>query len=386
MPINPRNPSLQLPIANDEVNLTPDVRRLFIEQLNTETGEIQDSLSLYGTHRPFQPFQFSTRQDIKKIYYPGGPPDREPTSQVLGSEDMDITFRGIWYAKRLPRIENRGDPLLIARKVEQFLKAGKPCRITMGFYIKYVLLSEFRPMYKLDSEVEWELICVVLGDRNPITGVVEERDESLQGKIFEQEVTEDDISDIINSIVEDIQNAQKEAMDVFGYDLGRCKGGLLGPATSFCEAYLDFFRNVNRIVDSVDKFVDRVERTAQIVRTMLLQVQALRSRIYKTQIRLFNSYLEIKAAANLKRQVDALNVLSLVSGLANNMNTKFKQVEDSVRNINLTSIRGSYTIVDGDTYQSISTRQYNTVDRWKDIQEFNIGIPLEPGRTILIPE
>ena len=96
------------------------------------------------------------------------------------------------------------------------------------------------------------------------------------------------------------------------------------------------------------------------------------------------AFQDIKRAADLDRQLQAFNVFSLLTGLANNFQNQVKIAEDAIRREQVVSIRESYVVIEGDTYQSIATKFYGSVDRWEELRDFNPG-ELTPDTVILIP-
>ena len=154
-----------------------DITELLIEQLDLDTGGVIESLVLEGTNLPHQPFMRSVRQDAVKYYYPGGPPDRRPTVQILGSMDEDVTLKGKLKATKIQGEQRRNDPTIISNIIERFTREGKPVRVQFGQWIKYAVIIQTTPQYHTDADIDYEIAFMILGDENPITGEATTRDE-----------------------------------------------------------------------------------------------------------------------------------------------------------------------------------------------------------------
>ena len=165
-------------------DISPDVKEVLIEKLDPSTGSVSETLSLQGTHLPYQPFIHRVNQEVMRYYYPGGASNRTPTLQILGSKDDDITLTGMLRATKIQDIDRRTEPLTISNILERFVREGYACRISIGSWIKYGVLVEFTPEYHHDSWIDYSLRILVSGDRNPITGEESEGEESTIGRVF----------------------------------------------------------------------------------------------------------------------------------------------------------------------------------------------------------
>ena len=350
---------------------SPDVTELKIELLDLETGRAQETLQLRGTHIPFAPFQFAVSQQVEKFYYPGGPVDRRPTIQVLGAMDEDFTLRGRLKGSKLPSQASQDEPLQILKIMQRFVKTGQPCRLQIGFFIKYVTLRNLKAEYKLDSDIQYSLDVVVIGDYNPITGEQEEQQEKITAKIFETESDQDSI-DETRAIIEEIRSLKNEAT-LFGF---------LDPVLDTIQ---DVERTLNDAVDVVEEFAEEVEKTAQKIERTLLIVERLRSRLFRIQGRLHASVNKVKRAGNPQRLLNSFNVFALVERLINRSQLNLKKTEDNVKTQLISTINKTYVWKMGDTWPHISVMFYNTPDRAEELRLLNNSIE-RPGTVVLIPK
>lgn len=373
-----------------DISLQPsvDVTELKIEQLNPETGDVEDSLILRGTHLPFQPLEFITSQEIMKYYYPGGPPERRPTVQIIGSMDEDVVLTGRLKATKLKNISQKDEPLIIAQILERFVREGKPCKIQVGFYIKFVVLKDIKITYRTNSDITYALTIAVLGNENPITGDATKEQEEISDKVFEAE-SEQDISAQVEALQQEFI-ALKEEMKTFGYDYPIKRGGILG----FIDTLFDTVDQVERIINEADEainsIVDEIERNVQRLEKALGTVRRIRSRLYRIQTRLYGSYLSIKNAtfpngSNTVRQAQsALIIGNSLQQFISNLHLSLKKEEDALTVEAVSFIKRTYVVKDDDTWQTIAVTFYNSPDRWQEIEQLNPG-PLTANRIILIP-
>lgn len=365
-----------------------DVTALKIDKLNTETGDVEETLILNDTHIPFSPFQFKVEQDVMKYYYPGGPPDRRPTIQIIGSMDEDVTVTGRLKATKLKNTAQQGEPLQYANILERFVREGKPCKFQIGFYIKFVVLKDIRFDYRTNNDIGYHLTFVVLGNENPITGEASKEEQTTTDKVFETE-SDDDISNEVQEFENEII-ALKQEMRMVGYDYPVRRGGIPG----FLDTLFDTVDEVENIINSANEvvtdFASEIDKTVQRIEKSLTTVRRLRSRLYRVQTQLYGSYLRIKrfsvplGSSNPRRVQDALTAGNAVQNFINNFHLSLKKSEDSMTIQYVSFLNKTYVVQAGDTWQNIAVRFYNDYTRWQEIKDINQG-ELTANRIIIIP-
>lgn len=365
-----------------------DVTEFKIEQLNNETGDVDDVLILRGTHLPFQPLEFITSQEVMKYYYPGGPPERRPTIQIIGSMDEDVVINGRLKATKLKNLSQKDEPLIIAQIMERFVREGKPCKIQVGFYIKFVVLKDIKITYRTNNDILYALTLAILGNENPITGDSIKEQEEISDKVFEAE-SEQDISVQVETLQQEFV-ALKEEMRGFGYDYPIKRGGILGFIDTLFDSVDRTERIINEANEVVNDVVNEVDRNVQRLDKALGTVRRLRSRLYKVQTDLYGSYLTVKNAtfpngANSARQAQsALTIGNTLQQFIADLHLSLKKEEDALTVEAVSFIKRTYVVKEGDTWQTIAVTFYNSPDRWQEIEQLNEG-PLTANRIIIIP-
>ena len=395
-----RNPSYSHYTKNYPIG--KDINEFIISTLDPDNGSIQETLSLAGTHLPFQPAEFGVSQEMIKFYYPGGQSDRVPTMQVLGSMDDDVVLTGRFKATKIMDVNRRNEPLIISQILRRFIREGNVCFFQLGDWLKYGLLKNGKIRYKTDADIDWEITISVIGDKNPITGEDRAEEENAILRVFSSDAVEDTnaLSDKINNILDlNRQELEKTYLPKINLETFSVKaylrellnnspvGEVFNIGQDIYNGYVSVMRIVDNILDNVEEFVDIAERTSFNINKISQNIQSQISRLYKLQQDLFVSYDQISDALDPFTRLNALNAFSNLFNLSNNLLLDFSSAQDAVRAEQFSSIKETYVAVSGDTYQSISAKFYGTWQRWEELKNLN-NYPdtLSGGEIFLIPE
>ena len=398
-----------------------DIQAFIIQQLDSETGAVNETLQLEGTNLPFQPFSAPVRQQISKSYYPGGPRNRTPVVQVLGQIDDDVTVRGRFKSTKIYDVSRRREPVLISSILERFVREGHPCRFQLGNWIKYGFISSTVPKYRTDSEIEWEITLIISGDRNPVTGAEGREAENTAARVFASDKFSDvealveafeleidelrhELDPVIPPIVFELEREiaeneePPETYDVAGrfslqkyIDALREKqpiGDIVAAAQKAYTAWTAGLSAYNQTFNEIQAFVNEVDRTADKISSTLLFLENQRSRVYKIQTDLFSSYQDVKDSFPTFSKLNTWKNIGLISSALTDIQNSIKEAEDATRAAQVNAIRETYTARPGDTWQSIASHVLGSHDRWEEIKNLNRqtsgGDPI-PRETILIP-
>ena len=103
----------------------------------------------------------------------------------------------------------RNEPLIISGILERFVREGNVCLFQLGNWIKYGMLVQSSPKYKTDSEIDWEIRIMVIGDKNPITGESFDSKENDIARIFSSDSSIDPTT-IVQEFAQQIDANRKE--------------------------------------------------------------------------------------------------------------------------------------------------------------------------------
>ena len=378
----------------------PDINEFIISALDPQSGNVKETLTLSGTHLPFQPFVAPVSQEILKYYYPGGEAERTPVVQVLGSIDEDVILVGRFKATKIQDVNRRNEPLIISNILTRFVKEGNVCLFQLGDWIKYGMLRKSIPKYKTDSDIEWELHILVIGDKNPITGEQQEQTNEI-ARVFSSDEVEDvtALAQQISLKIEESKNELEEVylpkVDIVPFSISaylkelllkRPQGDVATTAQAVYDAYVNITETVDNIITELEDFASKVERTSFEITRTIFQVQSQISRIYQVQEDLVAAFSEVSATLPIFKRLGSLNTYGNIINLSNNLLLDFKNTENSLRSEQFSSVQQTYVAKEGDTYQSISTRFYDTWQRWEELKNLNgYGETLQGGEILIIP-
>lgn len=382
---------------------SPDIKEFLIEKLDPQNGNVSETLSLQGTHLPHQPFIHPVKQDYIKYYYPGGQAQRTPTVQVLGSSDEDITLRGQFRATKIRDADRRTEPLTISKILERFVKEGNVCKFSLGDWSKYGMITEFYPEYRTDSWLDYSMTLMIMGDKNPITGLETEGDNPI-ARVFGTDEAED-FTQTAQTMANELL-AQKNELETGGY-LPKINvtpfslseyARLLGENTAVGEV-VDFgttvFQEWKDIVTSVDTattavvdFSENVEATLDDILATFELLKSQISKVYKVQENIFTSIARIDDTYSAYERLFAWNTAGNMIDYTNKLQGNFKDMERSVQRREISSFRTVYFTKPGDTLQNISTKFFGNPERWEEIGRLNlipVGSTLPEDTLLIIP-
>ena len=378
-----------------------DIIAFRIERLNPETGKVDEVLELGGTNLPHQPFIAPVRQQISKYYYPGGGKKRNAVTQVLGTIEDDVVLRGRFKSTKIYNTDLRDSPLVISQIISRFIEDGSPCKFQLGHWIRYGFIVESLPKYRTNADIDWEIRLMITGDINPIDGIARNLEQSAEGVFASGQIQ--DLSSQVEKFEEEIQEKIErlnnivppvviDDFSISGYLTELLKkspiGGIVKVGQEVYDSWVDTMRVVQMVESEIDEFVSDIEQTSQKISAMLLFLEVQRGKIYSIQTRLFTSYQYVANSFDTFRKLESWRSIGTVGSVMNEIQQSIKESEDSVRISQLQSIKTTYVVKEGDTWQRISSRFFNDYSRWEDIKNLNPndpnGDPIE-NSVILIP-
>lgn len=394
-----RKPSYSHNIRNHQIGR--DINEFVISTLNPDTGNIQETLTLSGTHLPFQPVTTPVSQEILKFYYPGGQTKRTPTVQVLGSMEEDVVLTGRFKATKIQDVDRRNEPLIISDILKRFTEQGNVCLFQLGNWIKYGLIRQALPKYKTDADIDWEIRICVIGDKNPITGESLKEESNSIVRVFSSDEIEDTsalVDKITQQINENRQDTEKTYLPKISLTPFSIKSYLnklrevepIGEIVSVGEAvydgYLFVIGTVDSVLDNLEEFSEIVEKTSFNIQKIALSIQSNISRLYKIQQDIFLAYNRVSSSFDAFTRLNAYNAIGNLFNLSNNLLLDLNNAQEAVRTEQFSSIQTVHITRANDTYQSISNKYYGTWERWEEIKNFNTGSDtLQGGEVLIIP-
>jgi LysM repeat protein len=333
---------------------------------------------LVGPFMPQVPFEFGGSQRIVKEYYAGS---KEPTVQVLGSQENDVIIRG---AFKLKKINQPGTDQLagasglaeaMQRQVDAVRLRGNLLRIQMGEWKRWGFMEECKFNLKRLVEIEYEIKFTIIGFNKPTnTKFTEAQPDDLIAPN----------KDLINASTE-ILAAARNYPDSLPLTLAEFLNGKISDVASVVATVTGF---VDGIIVDADALLGSANRALGLIkytRAYIARTIRTLSAISYTASNLGTAFAsEADKTSALIRNAKFNN--DLKSGLFN-MTAFLAQLQAKFQKIAETLPVARHLVVDGDTLQKISIKHYGTADNWQKIMKHNrmTSTDLTRGAVLEIP-
>lgn len=337
-----------------------------------------DRILLLGSFMPKAPFAFGGTQQIVKEYYAGS---TEPTVQVMGPRESDVSIQGRLWTKHL-RGSSKDDNDQIRDSVinyQELIDAmrirGNLVRITMGEWRRYGFIAESKFSLKRLHDIDYEIRFEIVGFNPP------------KGCRF----TSPDTDPIkpnkdLTAMVEKLLEAQKSMPSSMPQSLSDSLNNLIGGVA-------DVVHGVTSFVDSV---VGDAEALVNSANRALGMIKYARAYISKTQRQIGSMLLTVTSLGSAfptesKKTSAAVNNMHYIHNLReNNYNLQayLAQLQTKFAALAATVPQYRYMVVQGDTLQKISMKFYNSADHWDLIMKHNklTSTALTKGQILEIPK
>lgn len=331
-----------------------------------------DQVVLVGSFMPHIPFEFGGNQQIVKEYYAGS---SEPTVQVLGPREKDVTIRGRLKTKFLKQESLQAAAVEYQELIDAMRIRGNLVRIELGEWFRYGFLEECT--FKLNRlvDIEYDIRFTIVGFNIPSNC----------------KFTDQGVDDLIKPN-KDVTTAAAAALaerSNIPAEMPQSLSNLLDSAIS----------NVAEVVGTVTNFVDSIIADVK-------QLQASANRALGL-IRYARSYI-----ARTTREIGqiALNVTALGDSFASEAEKTVATIKsvDSIYRIRATNFNLAlflaalqrkfeglartvplrrHLVRQGDNLQRLAVQYYGHADSWRRIYEHNglRSTDLVVGTVIEIP-
>jgi len=388
-----------------------------IEEITPEDAStLGIQITLVGEWMPHQPFTYGGHQQLVKEYYPGNP---EPTVQVLGGREDNVTLKGTFKVKKINSADNdtlREVPQALVDAIDGIRQRGNLVHIALGEWERWGFIERVKWDVKTLARIDYEIEFFIIGDAPPSECKLEQSAFSVPADVN------------IGLIAAAMSMEQVVSSAPAGINLGlfaTLDGLVSGVATALSV--------VTKFVDGVLSIATDAEKIANHAIGLIKYAQAQISS-YKRQVGQLNAYFgsdptsgllktwseptnakqaayvskcqlitskpvvptaaQVAAAENSQAtaskytsttstQTAALNKtqsLSVDASLA-------KMLVEMQKIANLTSI-ARYVVKQNDTLQKISMKYFGNPDHWQSIMKHNqlTTTVLTPGVVLEIPK
>lgn len=333
--------------------------------------QTKEKVVLLGNMLPQIPFQFGGTQRVVKDYYPG---NSEPTVQVLGSKESDLTIRGKLKDKRYRDTDLYGVSTEIQKLIDAIRIRGNLLRINLGEWQRYGFLEE--TIFKMNklSEIEYELKFSIVGFNVPRNNKFVDESKAVPFSINKELIQEalefqEEYSSVPESMPASIADLLNDAIS----DVATA----VNVVTNFVETVVsvseDIVASGNRAIGLIKNARANISRYKRRVGSIKLNVDSFSTKYSKAKQ--FSSLYTNQA--HIARSMTALSILSAL----------LARLQKQFEAIAKTTPRARHRVRQADTLQNISIKYYNTAEHWKKIYDHNklTSTQLNIGSVLEIP-
>lgn len=386
------------------------------EMLEYEEGKplTREKVVLLADQMPQIPFEFGGTQRIVKDYYPG---QSEPTVQVLGAREGDITIRGRLKAKKFGKespqgfdVASLGDSITqvaegalqsagnivggafgsaekakrideskrrIPQEKQQLIEAmrirGNLVRITMGDFQRFGFIENAIFRMKTLADIDYEITFSIIGFNPPSDCKILGRARTVPIDINKELIAASDafLADF-SSVPDDVPRTLAEQIN-----------SLIGDVAATVSLVTSFVDNTLTEVDAVKNTVTRAIGLIKNARATISSTQR--------QLGAYDAFLEATfgistgAAAAYKNALFAQQLSSSLRGQA----LILANLTAALDNLSKTEPLGRHRIKSGDTLQEIAQKFYNDHTQWELIYDHNklqdVNLDDDVGAILEIP-
>lgn len=332
----------------------------------TEIVEDQEprQVILVGNQMPHAPFGFGGEQRLIRQQYPGNP---EPSIQVLGPREREITMRGRFHEKKVQDRSLRGQSYNLVGLIENIRFAGNLLEIVLGEWRRFGYLRETDFDLSTVNDIEYELTFEIIGSRRPRNFFLIERDRELPFDVNQ---------DLLDRLQEEQLLAQTKPLDMTFSIFERFTQLFTQLVSGPVSSVVNFVESAFRVREDIDDSVTRALGLITVARTRLRRFS--RSLGAQPYFQPNSSVQEEMTTSSFlaERQSGQAEIMDLMANL-----------EEKVRGLRVSVPERRYIVKDGDTLQKIALKFYNDATQWTRIFDHNelTTSQLESGSVLEIP-
>ena len=319
---------------------------MLIEELLSD-GTIGESIRLVGNLMPKDKFPFGGTQRVKKEYYAGFP---EPSMQVLGPEESDVTINGEFKDKRYSDAALKGAALEISNLLDGIRFRGNLVRVVLGEWQRYAIITTSKFDLRLVTKIEYSLTFSIIGSEFPSNAIFiqgnKEYPFAVNKELIEAalafQAANDNIPDSVPlSIADAINGAVSDVMNVVA--------------------------SVTNFVDSISNTVEEIRNSANRVKGIIKYAQN-KVRNYKNLVGGFNAFNTEQA---LTKRYDNAAYYSRIMSQSTTLVALLQKLRNQFANLANDLPQARHLVKEGETLQNLSLKYYGTAENWKRIYDFN---------------
>lgn len=334
-----------------------------------------DVVKLLADAMPHNSLDFGGQQKLVKNYYPGS---SEPTVQVLGPQENDITITGRFKSKRIKPTKDPTFDLELWRKYPQALQeqieairiAGLLVKISLGNeWYRYGFIQEAKFKMKSLADIEYEINFLVVGFNQPKDFILVEKQQTIP--------------------YNESKNLAKKISEVLALQNQVPKSMPQSFADQINAAISDVAAAVNLVTGFVDTVIGEVNALKASVQRALGLIKNAQNKISGYQRTIGGRQPEAgvaKITSISGATANAQHVAKVSAGMFS-LSALLASLNSQLKAISVTVPIARHRVQSGDTLQKLAIKYYNDAAQWEKIYEHNklASVDLTLGVVLEIP-
>lgn len=339
-----------------------------------------DIIRMKGDMMPVVPFVHGGTQKLVTDYYPG---NSEPTVQVLGPQESDITINGRFKAKhfsdkivgeeRDPGLTEmlRQVPTEISKQIEAIRLNGFLVHIQMGDFSRWGFIKESSFEIHTLADIYYKITFFIVGFNKPRDYIIVSKTGQVPFDINKQLIAyaasfQDNFGNVPPSMPKSLADQIKENI------------AAVAQAINLVTGFVD------NVLNEVDSVKDAVQRAQGLIKNARNQITTLHRRI--GSIASFGGVSTFGGggiAASYKNSSHMANTLAgsfTLMGFLAALSLQLKQFSDKIP-------LSRYRVQANDTLQQIAIKFFHDASKWEAIYDHNklTSTTLVTGAILEIP-
>jgi LysM repeat protein len=351
-----------------------DFREGFIITPYNKDGKelTNDVIAFLADAMPQQPFSFGGKQTLVKDYYPG---NSEPTVQVLGPQESDVTIKGRLKAKHLK--PNDADDREIYRLYPQYIQEaiesvrinGFVVRLNMGSWQRWGFIENATFEMKTLADIDYSINFLIVGFNQP-------KDFILVDKV--QQIPYNTSKELARQLANTLA-AQEQVPD----DMPKSFADQINSAISDVAAAVNLVTGfVDTVLAEVDSLKASVERAKGLIKNARNKIVE-----YRRKVGAFSPEADAPKTTSISGGYANAAYIAATTSNVNGLNSFLAQLSSQLRKLTVTTPLARHKIQSGDTLHKLAVKYYNDATKWDKIYDHNklTSTELTIGNVIEIP-
>ncbi len=358
-----------------------------------QAGKKFGQIILKGPFMPHQPFSFGGEQRLVTEYYPG---NSEPSVQVMGPQEKDITIKGELKLKKFKRQYKtirasgvNGPNTLeqveaavrdIAREYQELIDAmrirGNLVHLVLGEWHRWGFIKSVHFEFGILAEIKYEIDFMIVGFNPPLnTKLAQSPDTSL---IAPNTALTDAALGAINDMQQFPTSMPQTIADLLNGEISKVAAAI-GLVTGFVNEAL---KDAENLTASANRAIGLIKNARSVISVSARRINAISTTVASMGSSVASEWA--KTTGTIKNVQHLHKMRESYAGFAALLATMAARY----KGLSATVPEFRYSVRNGDTLQKIAIKFYNNADLWETIYKHNklTSTDLAVGSILQIPK